>query len=465
MPLKSIAAFGTSLVITNLYFFTTPFILNQGGVVSFNSMSNASKKHAVLSSRTKHYRACLGLSFAALSLLSSCGNMPLSNVKDNAGSLEIHTCVVNPGLAKAATNFDSLIVEVSGSDIGVIRYSKPLNLSLPVHSDTLSRIPAGIERQVKIWTVDRSGATIHMDTVSHRSIRIDPNATTQLNVVLMPALGSIYIQLENIPTKVDSIVASFTGDNKTVWCVRAKRNTKVYLSIDKITNGTHGILYVAAVDSTKDTLYFASKELTFNAASMQNISLNFTSTPGQLTMSTTVVLPGVTSATGTIAAPETSAVETGALLITEIMYAANDSEYIEVYNPSTSDLSFDSLYLDIDGTCRLFTNITVGAQRAFVFGRRPLPWGDVAHAVASALDLSSSGNWVTIRTKTGAIMDRVVFTGGSNTLEWPNVSGKQAIVLDGSINDAQANNFGRNWHAATTLISGTANQYGTPKIR
>jgi hypothetical protein len=100
-----------------------------------------------------------------------------------------------------------------------------------------------------------------------------------------------------------------------------------------------------------------------------------------------------------------------------------------------------------------------------VFGRRLLPWCDVAHSVASALDLSSTGNWITLRSKTGAIIDRVIFAGGSNALEWPNVSGKQAIVLDSGINDAQANNFGRNWHAATTLIAGTASQYGTPKIR
>lgn len=278
-------------------------------------------------------------------------------------------------------------------------------------------------------------------------------------------MGSIYLQLENIPTSVDSIFASFTADDKTVWGVKAKRSSKLYLSIDKIPNNTHGTLYVAAVDSLKDTLYSASKEFTFNAVSMQNISLNFTATPGQIILSMTVVLPGVTSASGNIAAPESSVVESGDLLITEIMYAANDSEYIEVYNPKGTDQVFDSLYFDIDGTYRLFTNITVHAGQAFVFGRRLLPWCDVAHSVASALDLSSTGNWITLRSKTGAIIDRVIFAGGSNALEWPNVSGKQAIVLDSGINDAQANNFGRNWHAATTLIAGTANQYGTPKIR
>ena len=395
--------------------------------------------------------------------------MPSSDIKDGTGTLEIHSLVITNGLgkslAKLATTCDSLIVEVSGTDIGTLRYSKLFDLSQPVHNDTLSRVPSGTNRQVNVYTVDKAGSMIQMDSIGHHSIRIDPNSTALLTVVLIPAMGSIYLQLENIPTSVDSIFASFTADDKTVWGVKAKRSSKLYLSIDKIPNNTHGTLYVAAVDSLKDTLYSASKEFTFNAVSMQNISLNFTATPGQIILSMTVVLPGVTSASGNIAAPESSVVESGDLLITEIMYAANDSEYIEVYNPKGTDQVFDSLYFDIDGTYRLFTNITVHAGQAFVFGRRLLPWCDVVHSVASALDLSSTGNWITLRSKIGAIIDRVIFAGGSNALEWPNVSGKQAIVLDSSINDPQANNFGRNWHAATTLIAGTASQYGTPKTR
>jgi len=415
-----------------------------------------------------HLLTFLFLSLCSL-LFSSCGNMPSSGSQDETGTLEIHSLVVANGLAKSlaklATTCDSLIVEVSGADMGVLRYSKLFDLSQPVHRDTLSRIPAGTNRQVTVYTVDKAGSVIQMDSVGHHSIRIDPNSTTQLNVVLIPAMGSIYLQLENIPTSIDSIIASFTADDKTVWSVRAKRSSKLYLSIDKIPNNTHGFLYVAAVDSLKDTLFGASKEFTFNAVSMQNISLNFTATPGQIILSMTVVLPGVVSASGNIALPESSVVESGDLIITEIMYAANDSEYIEVYNPKGTDQVFDSLYFDIDGTYRLFTSIAVPARSVFVFGRRLLPWCDVALSVASALDLSSTGNWITLRAKNGSIMDRVIFTGGSNTLEWPNVSGKQAIVLDGNVNDAQTNNFGRNWHAATTLISGTTSQYGTPKER
>ena len=84
--------------------------------------------------------------------------------------------------------------------------------------------------------------------------------------------------------------------------------------------------------------------------------------------------------------------EQGDLVITEIMYAANDSEYIEIYNPQEADVTYDSIYIDIDGTRRLFTDVSIGAQSCFVFGRQTLPWADAAHSVKSALDLSGNGN-------------------------------------------------------------------------
>jgi hypothetical protein len=60
------------------------------------------------------------------------------------------------------------------------------------------------------------------------------------------------------------------------------------------------------------------------------------------------------------------------------------------------------------------------------------------------------------------MLDRVVFTGVNNSLEWPNVTGKRAIILDTSAYTVTKNNFGRNWSTATTLISGSASQYGSP---
>jgi hypothetical protein len=410
-----------------------------------------------------------GLAFFAL-LFSSCGRMPMSvSEKENTGTLEIRTCIIKNGLSKSVVAgvglCDSLVVEIIGGGAPAFRSSRPFDLSLPVNTQTITNIPTGTDREIRVFTVDKYDSIIHLDSIAHRGIRIDPNVVTPLTVMLIPAVGSMFLQLENIPTSVDSVYTSFSANGRQPWVARAKRTSKMFLTLEKIPHNTHGLLLVAAVNSTGDTLYSASNELTFNACAMENIVLNFTSAPGTLSFDMGVVLPGITSASGSISEPDTGVKESGELLITEIMYTANDSEYIEVYNPGESDLTFDTIIVEIDTTDRRFTGVTVAAHQTFVFGRKPLPWTDASHAIASALDLSGSGNWITLRAKNGTIMDRVIFTGGSNTQEWPNVTGKRSIVLDGAINDAKLNNFGRNWKAASELIDGTTAQYGTPRVR
>jgi hypothetical protein len=404
-------------------------------------------------------------------LIASCGRIPNSVAPDEkTGTLELRTCIFKNGLAKemiaAGVGLcDSLIIEISGPGMPEFRYGKSFDLSNPVSTQTVQGVPTGTDRTVKVFTVDKTGDIIHIDSIDHKGVRIDAQNVTSLTVMLIPAVGSMYLQLENIPTRVDSVFAMFAPGVGQPWIARAKRSSKIFLSLQKIPHNTHGLLTVAAVDSTKDTLYAASNEITFNACSMESIVLNFTSAPGQLSFDMAVVMPGITNVSGSISTPDTQPAETGELLITEIMYAANDSEYIEVYNPGDNDRSYDTIIVDIDGTKRVFTGVAVASKKTFVFGRIMLPWADACHATASALDLSGSGNWITLRGKDGKMMDRVIFTGGSNTQEWPNVSGKRAIVLDNAINDAMLNNFGRNWRGGTELISGTNAQYGTPHMR
>jgi hypothetical protein len=412
----------------------------------------------------------VSITLSAAMLIVSCGRIPTS-IADNeeTGTLELRTCIYKNSLAKEAVAgvglCDSLIIEISGPGMTALRYSKLFDLSNPVSTQTVQGVQAGTDRTVKVFTVDKAGDVIHIDSIVHKGIRIEAQGVTPLTVMLIPAVGSIYLQLENIQKPVDSVFAMFASSGGPLWIARAKQSSKIFLSLEKIPHNTRGLLKVAAVDSTKDTLYAASNEITFNACGMENVVLNFSTAPGQLSFDMGVVMPGITNVSGSIASADGQQSETGELLITEIMYAANDSEYIEVYNPGESDLSYDTIIVDIDGAKRVFTSVAVSAKKTFVFGRVMLPWTDACHTTKSALDLSGSGNWITIRGKDGRILDRVIFTGGSNAQEWPNVSGKRAIVLDSAINDAKLNNFGRNWKAATDLISGTDTQYGTPRVR
>jgi hypothetical protein len=143
------------------------------------------------------------------------------------------------------------------------------------------------------------------------------------------------------------------------------------------------------------------------------------------------------------------------------MYAANDSEYIEICNISTKSVSYDSLTLEIDGTHRTFTNIVIDPGKYLVFGRKSAPWVDQSPAAASALDLSSNGNWITLRHR-DLILDQVIFSSASAGLEWPSVTGKRSIELQKTFYSGQLNNFGRNWTSASTLIASKNSIYGTP---
>jgi hypothetical protein len=422
-----------------------------------------------MKSRTLKKSAVLSMTVFAF-FFPSCGKLPMSEADSmDTGSLEIRTCIFKNGLSKSVVAgvglCDSIIIEITGGGQPPFRSSSPFDLSLPVNSLTVRNVPAGKDQEIRIFTVDKSNSIIQIDSISHRSVRIDPNVVTPLTVMLIPAVGSIYLQLENIPTTVDSVFATFTAVDIQPWAARAKRTSKLYLSLEKIPHNTRGLLHVASVDVNRDTLYSASSELVFNACIMDDIVLSFSTAPGTLSFDMGIVLPGVTNVSGSVTGTDTAIFENGKLIISEIMYAANDSEYIEVYNPGEDGQVFDTLIVELDGTERVFTWVDVEAQKCFVFGRKALPWVDLFHPTASALDLSSGGNWITIREKNGAIIDRVVFTGGSNTQEWPKVDGKQSIELDKNVNDPKLNNFGRNWKSAQQLVEGTAVQYGTPRSR
>ena len=395
----------------------------------------------------------------------SCGKSPTGSLSEATGSLELQVQLTD-GLGKAAgekkTLFDSLIVEVSGTDMVSFRFASAINPQQLFLIDTLSGIPTGSERNVHIMTVNRSGEVIHEDSAGTRTIRVDPNVTTVLQVVLVPVRGSIYLQIGGVPTAVDSIGALFTADSGMQWKAAVSRSPKVFLSIDGIPHNTHGTLSVAGYTVAGDTLYHARSELRVNARSTNGVQLSFATTPGGVALTGTLQLPGAMVVSGSMGAMQPAETEQGDLVITEIMYAANDSEYIEIYNPQEVDVTYDSIYIDIDGTRRLFTDVSIGAQSCFVLGRQTLPWADAAHSVKSALDLSGNGNWITLVSKEGVIIDQVIFTGGSNDLEWPRISGKASICLQAGFYTALDNNYGRNWVAASTVIDGAPSQMGTP---
>jgi len=406
-----------------------------------------------------------GVVCAGLLLAIGCGEVPTGVTTVPEGALEVQVKMVNSlkkAKATAAIQVDSLVMKVYGENMDTIRFARSLALQQPYLLDTVRGIPAGSRRMVEVFTVNKAGEVIQEDSAGVRIVAIDPSVVVLLPVVLIPKKGSIYLQLTDIPTTVDSIKSVFKAENGVLYRGSVARSPKVFLSIDGIPHNTKGTLTVAGIALSGDTLYKAEKEVVVDAQSSSSLDLRFNETPGGLSISTTVVMPGVTIASGSMGTNQNVAEENGELIITEIMYAANDSEYIEMYNPGSAARSYDTLIIEVDGKDRLFEDVVIAARSYYVIGRILLPWTDAAHSVKSALDLSTTGNWVALKNSDGKVLDLVAFTGGSNTVEWPKVTGKQAIVLDEVAYNAHQNNFGRNWKVATTPISGTTTQMGTP---
>jgi len=401
-------------------------------------------------------------------LIVACGKSPTdSEVTVSSGRLAVRAQVAATALAKTAgvmeTAADSLIVEVSASDMKTVRSSLVIENGTPVLIDTLSGIPAGNDRVVTIWTVDKNGAVLHRDSAGSHTVQILPNATAQIFAKLKATAGSIYLQIANVPDTVDSVVAVFTSsDGSGVWSTKVKRSVKVFIAIDNIPDSTRGILKVSGVDSLNDTVYQASTELLFSIANPSVVNLEFHTLPGLIDLGITIEQAPATLVSSNMGAYSGDRVESGELLISEIMYASNDSEYVEIFNPGATPVVFDTLLIDVDGVCKSVANVTVQSMGYYTIGRRALPWTLVAMSPVSFLDLSQNGNWITLRNKNKQMIDRVAFVGITNALEWPNVTGKKSIILNSGALSASANNIGRNWSEATVLISGSTTQFGTP---
>jgi hypothetical protein len=402
-------------------------------------------------------------------LLSSCGKNPVSPPTEQGyGSVHLNLRIIKPatGAAKAAaTTWDSLIIQVGGSDMAVVRIAKKISPALAAIMDTLNNIPAGTGRKIDVSTKTTSGATVH--TTASRTIDLAVGETKQVSFILSPVAGSIYVDLTDVPTTVDSVWACFIAAGVTIGCSREARASKSYLSIDYIPDGTSGECVIVGMDfPSGDTLYRARVPITFSANQNMTVSVPFSGKPTVIVADISVTDPGVTVVAGKMQNGDTVGFESGPLLISEIMYAADDSEYIELYNPTPLDTSFDTLIVEVDGTQRIYRSIVVKSHDFYVIGRRQLPWADTFSTVSTALDLSSTtGNWIAVRTKTRKLIDWVAFAAGSNNQSWPRISGKVSIVLDSLVTDPRYNNYGMNWRAATTPIdlSRTA-QLGTPGV-
>lgn len=410
---------------------------------------------------------------SAAVLFSSCANNPTGLNKTKTGSVEIWASLQKPAaqnvLAKTqasqATIWDSLVVRISADDIDTMLLAFKFNPSNPYISASVENVPAGKKRLIEVYTKTKDNLIIHVS--AGQVVDISSSEKKVLDFRLVPVKGSIYVDLTNIPTNVKQICASFAGLSSC-----EDRSTKLYISIDYVPDITTDSLIMEGTDTSGSIVYRSALWLAFSVTRDTSVSSQFYRVTTGASLSVTAQIPASTVVSGNVGSEKTIAFETGRLIISEIMYIANDSEYIEIYNPLETSFN-DSLFVEIDGTCRAFGITTIEPKSFFVIGRKNLVWADTYHSVSSALDISSSGNWVCLRTKAAGdtVMDWVAFAGGSNSQEWPNLgTAKKSIVLDSLASDPTYNNYGHNWTAAQTQIkqlysSILTEQYGTPKSK
>ncbi|MDR2728393.1 MAG: lamin tail domain-containing protein [Chitinispirillales bacterium] len=401
-----------------------------------------------------------------------CGKTPSPVEVENYGMLEIRANVVSSSLnkesAQAQTIAENLIVEVSGEGMETVQITRKLDLSRPALSDTINKMPVGKNLRVSIWAVGKNGAVTHIDSLEYHIISIETSRVTPIVTTLIPTAGSIYLQLAGLGTDVGFIYASFTSFDENFFVeTSVKRDSKTFVSLDYIPHLTTGNLLVIIKGVSGDTLQTANKELAFNARSDNNIDLQFIKTESNLNADITIYESGVTVISHDFSTKNpqnlsSTESESGELIITEIMWSASDSNYIELYNTTNDTLFFDTLTTDIDGTVRHFDQVKIAPSGYLVIGRINLLHVDLYPTATGGLPIASTGNWITIKRGDGTVINQVICAGSNKSTGWPQVSGKRSIELAKDKYNAQDNKFGKNWRAATHRISDDLNQYGTP---
>ncbi|MDR0330763.1 MAG: lamin tail domain-containing protein, partial [Chitinispirillales bacterium] len=371
----------------------------------------------------------LTLSISALLLHLSCVDVPTDPAApEGYGMIELRARVVNSPLSKAQalsgadavsqTLADTVVVEVSGSDLSPTRIKRKLDLSRPSVIDTVAKIPVGKNRQIKIWAIDRGGHVTHIDSVESRTANIESAVVTPVFVTLIPAAGSIYLQLTGLAPEAAAVYASFASlDEELVSENRVAKAARTFLSLDNIPHDMLGILRISILDAVDDTIQISTERIKFNARGDNNISLQFVENSGMLKMDVSIYATGVMSGAYNFKNSESVVEETGELIITEIMWNAGNDNYLELYNPKNEAAYFDTLTIDIDGAItggavRDFTNVAIGPKAYLVIGRSKLPYTDYNPPTTGGLPIGTTGNWITVkRGRSGEIMDRVVGAG------------------------------------------------------
>lgn len=395
----------------------------------------------------------------------SCGELPTQTAESGEGALSLRVWLDSgSGLAKsrgiARTTWDSVVVSVTGNDMDPVRIAAPLDPGSPFVDEEISGIPAGKNRIVEVFTVNTNGDRIHSDR--HTIREVSPGEVIPVSMALRPIRGSIYLNLAHIPAEVDSVVCKFVCETDT-FVTASSRRAMLNLSIDNVPDSSEGVLIIAGLDGAGEAVYVDTLHIVFSTTSGAVMHADFKKTATGLRLQLSLDRPHSTVISGSMVPEGGIEHESGELYFTEIMYyAGGDSDYVEIYNPSSDTVTFDTLLFEQHGFRGVDTknlhNISIPPRERFVVGDSDAPeaWTDTS----VALDLTTTGRWIVLRKTTGEVIDWVAYT--NEDQDWPKPKRFHAIQFDPRDNGAFENNFGRNWRVAEEPI-GDSSHFGSPK--
>jgi hypothetical protein len=287
--------------------------------------------------------------------------------------------------------------------------------------------------------------------------------TTTLGFVLEPAFGSVYLSFADIASHIDSVIACVYLDTpRDTICDRDNTTgQRVYLCLDYIPDSAQGRLRVFGKDGAQIVYDTTIVPFSFSAGDDETNRIVWGQARGSLRITTAVSRPGVHMIAGFMdsSRQDFPTHETGPVYISEVVAVPNGNEFIEVHNPTGTDITYDSLIVDCYASTVVETvlhGVTVAAGARFVIGADAVTDPDVRFQALSAL--VSTYGYLSIKSDDTTTVDWLVYSSDAGD-GWPNAGSGESLVYDtlaqGTAEAHLYNNYGKYWYDADTVTPGS----------
>jgi len=403
----------------------------------------------------------LFLCFMIVFLNCGSSDSPFQNLEKAAITLSVRVYKPASLEKKDQTTWSVLRVIISAENMDTILYRHDITpADLIIEDILISDIPPGQDRMVSVRSENENGTIIHSADV--QQVDLDEGEQRSLQFTLQPDKGSLYFSIRP-ETSVDTIICSFaTADTLYIDTIRA--DSKVFHAIDNISHGATGEVKIVLIENGTP-VDSVSSALQFDVMNAKQVHFVIEPDVSAVSLNISLIEPAATLLTANFREKTDYArEETGRLLISEIQYAVNEQEYIEIYNPG-NDTTINELVILKDGAAaRLSESIFIASEAFLVVGVSEQPWVDSVPATgASNLNLAGTGgNWLVLMGENDLVFDWIAVAAGNNDLHWPPAT-HGSIYLDKlSGIDAAYNNFGENWLLAHEQIPNSTDLLGNP---